>query len=129
MKIWIKRTAMVAIAALTASAWASSAAAAEKTSPDVLCLGVYLFMAGSADPATKNAGLMGALYYAGRVQGANPDKDALDMVVAALSQPGSDATFQAAAPRCAQEMTALGKHWTERGKALQDAAQAGQSGG
>lgn len=123
------KPALVALsAALALSATATVTRAAEPASPEVLCLGVYLTMAGESDPATKNAGLMGALYYAGRVQGANPDKDPLDMVIAAMSRPDAERIFLAAAPRCSKEMMDFGQHWIDRGQQLQDAAKADPRG-
>lgn len=115
------KTALVASATLLAFALPAHAATppAPAASPDTLCLAAYLTMAGSADEATKNAGLMGALFYAGKVEGANPGKDSLDFVIALFNQPDAEAKITAAMPRCGQELQVLGRHWIERGAEFQ----------
>ena len=117
------RRAIIASATLVAIALPAQAAE-PAPEQETMCLAAYLAMAGETDPATANAGLMGALYYAGRVQGRPPDQDAIDLVVTLFSRPNAEAEIQAAMPICGRELQTLGQHWTERGAEMQRAAAA-----
>ncbi|MCF8503493.1 MAG: hypothetical protein K9G59_01145 [Caulobacter sp.] len=118
------KPALAASAAALAFALPALAASPAAAPPqyETLCLAGFLAMAGNGDETTRNAGLMGSLYYAGRVEGKNPGKDPLDLVVAVFGRPTSTADIQAAMPQCGQDMQAMGKRWTERGEELQRAA-------
>lgn len=115
------KTALVASAALLAFALPATAAA-PVPSQETLCLAAFLTMAGDTDPEIKNAGLMGALYYAGRVQGANPGKDPIDLVIPVFDLPNAGALIDAAAVRCGEEMQVMGRRWIERGEEMQRAS-------
>jgi hypothetical protein len=120
------KPALVASAAVLAFAVPALAASPAVAPPqyETLCLAGFLSMAGNADAATRNAGVMGSLYYAGRVEGKNPGKDPLDLVVAVFGRPTATADIQAAMPQCGQDMQVMGKRWTDRGEELQRAAAA-----
>lgn len=123
MTLNVIKPALVASAAALAFALPAFAAPpAGAPQYETLCLAGFLSMAGNADETTRNAGVMGSLYYAGRVEGKNPGKDPLDLVVAVFGSPTATADIQAAMPQCGQDMQAMGKRWTARGDELQRAA-------
>ena len=130
----LMKTTSALIAAMALLAAALPAGAAPKTpvpapaavpAPDTLCLAVYLAMAASDDQTTKSGGLLGSVYYAGRLEGRNPNVDPIDLVIALLKTPGAEAMVTGAADRCGKELQAMGQRWVTRGAEMQAATGGG----
>jgi len=118
----MRKPIVASLAALVLAATTSTAGAAPATpSPDAVCLAVFLNMTGTGDAEGKNAGVMGSLYFVGRVEGANPGKDALGLVIEILGRPDAAQLIAAAALGCYAQMRALGEHWIARGEELKAA--------
>lgn len=116
---------VAAAAALSLTFAAGSATADIKAAdrPDLECLAVISIMGGQnqGGPETQ-AGLAGGMmYYLGKLEGRTPDVDWL-VELTNLLKTMDMAAFQAAAPRCGQEMQVKGQALVDWGAAMQEQA-------
>lgn len=117
----ILSAAVFAGAATAARAADPTPAPASAPASDLRCLAVASILASNSDPNLKNAGVMAALYYLGKLDGREPGLD----LEARLKQEFTQLTPQEIQPegmRCGAELAARGKAMTEIGARLQGLA-------
>jgi hypothetical protein len=83
-------------------------------------------LAQSSDPKVQMAGLLGSMYWFGRVGAQVPDQNLEDRIMAEVEQMKTGEVFQAEAKRCGLEMAArgqklqaIGEDMQKKGKVLQ----------
>jgi len=112
------RIATLTIVLIAAAAVGRAAQAADDVAAaDVRCLAVATVLSSNADPNVKNAGLMAALYYLGRVDGRQPTLDLEARLKQAYEQMSLQ-DVQAEARRCGAELGVRGKAVSEIGARL-----------
>jgi hypothetical protein len=112
-------TAAVAIAVSSALVAAIPAAAQSDDATDLRCFVVASVLMNSSDRNQRAAGVIGSLYFMGRLDGRSPSLDwnkRLTAEMAAMS--GSDISTVSAA--CGAIMAAQGRRMGEMGKEVQD---------
>jgi hypothetical protein len=99
---------------------ATPAASATIYSPadiaDARCMAVFAVMADGSEPTAKQAGVMGMIYFVGKLVGRNPTVD----LEAILRSVAPDAAKDAATylPTCGAELQTVGHKMTVAGEAL-----------
>jgi hypothetical protein len=84
---------------------------------DVHCLMVYMQMGAVPDPRMQTGGLIGTLYFMGKLDGRAPDLDVESLILAELPKM-KDESFRIEAQRCAKELQARGDKETAMGQDL-----------
>jgi hypothetical protein len=114
-----RSAAAVAIAVSSALTAVVPATAQSDDATDLRCFAVASVLMNSSDRNQRAAGLIGSLYFMGRLDGRSPTLDwnkRLTAEMAAMS--GSDLTAASAA--CGAIMAAQGRRMGEMGKEVQD---------
>ena len=96
-------------------------ALADETIDDVHCFIVAIRMADSKEPAIQTSGLMGQLYWMGKLDGRTPGLDMETAVMAELPKMLGD-LFQSESQRCGKELRERGKAEVEMGQDMQKRA-------
>jgi hypothetical protein len=99
--------------ALTCGFWVNTARA-DDTSDDIKCLAVSLDLSGSQDPDDQSLGMLGTMYWLGRLDGRTPAQD-LEKQMQAGAFDMRPVDEKAEAARCAQVMTTRGPVLTKLG--------------
>ena len=94
---------------------------ADPNTDDVHCFIVAIRMADSQEPAIQTSGLMGQLYWMGKLDGRTPGLDMETAVMAELPKMLGD-LFQSESARCGKELRERGKAEVEMGKDMQKRA-------
>jgi hypothetical protein len=113
------RVALGAACALMAT---TAGAMADATTDDARCLVVYMRIGASDVPQTQLAGMLGTLYYMGKLDGRTPGLDIENTVLAELPKMTAD-VFRTEAGRCGKEMQARGAAESAMGQDLERRAQ------
>jgi hypothetical protein len=108
-------------AAVLAAAATGARAADPAPAPDLRCLAVASVLASNSDPNVKNAGVMAALYYLGKLDGRDPGLDLETRLRQEVTQL-SPQEIQSETLRCGAELAARGKTMNEIGLRLQGLA-------
>ena len=115
----MRRSITLSLAVMAVSAIGFAARAADDVSAaDIRCLAVATLLSSNADPNVKNAGLMAALYYLGKVDGRDPRLDLESRLKQEFLQLSAQ-QVQAEASRCGAELGVRGKAVSEIGARLQ----------
>ena len=112
------RAAPVAAAALAALCLGGVCARADETTDDVRCFIVAIQMAGSEQPDLHESGLMGQLYWMGKLDGRTPGLNFEDRVMAELPRMTGD-FFRVELTRCTAELSKRGLAEAEMGRDIQ----------
>ncbi|HKD46984.1 MAG TPA: hypothetical protein VKB67_04820 [Rhizomicrobium sp.] len=99
----------------------NSGAAADATTNDVHCYIVYMQMGSSKEPGVQSAGIMGTLYFMGKLDGRNPDLDLENAILTEIPKLRGG-VFNDEAARCQSELQARGQAETAMGKDMQQRA-------
>ena len=95
----------------------SVSAMADANLDDVRCLMVYMQMGATDDPRMQTGGLIGTLYFMGKLDGRAPDLDVESLILAELPKMKEE-SFRIEAQRCAKELQARGDKETAMGQDL-----------
>jgi hypothetical protein len=96
---------------------AAAAPVAVDTASDVRCLIVTFKATSSENPAAKTAGLIGSMYFLGRLDGRTPNADLESQIIAQIKTMTS-ADYKAEAVRCGEILVVKGKTTTDMGHDL-----------
>lgn len=113
---------MILGVAFAAMAMGAAPAHADANSEDVRCLVIFMQMSNASAQAAQTGGLIGAFYYMGKLDGRSQGMDLEKMILDEVAHM-SEASFQADAKRCGDDMTKRGQAAADLGKALQQHAQ------
>ncbi len=108
----------VVAAALAALCLGGAHARADDTTDDVRCFIVAIQLAGSNQPEIHESGLMGQLYWMGKLDGRTPGLNFEDRVMAELPGMTGD-LFRSELKRCTAELSKRGLAEAEMGKDIQ----------
>jgi hypothetical protein len=86
-----------------------------ETAADMRCVIVGMRLAGMTDPTARSSGMMGALYYLGRVEGRTPKLDVETLMIEQISKMTSS-DYSSETQRCGNGLTAKGKQISQIGK-------------
>src|SRR5215469_3764093 len=111
----------IAPAAAFALLAANSGAAADATTNDVHCYIVFKQLGSSKEPGVQNAGIMGALYFMGKLDGRTPDFD-LETAILTEIPKLRGGVFNDELARCERELQARGEAEAAMGKDMQQRA-------
>lgn len=112
------RGASAVAAALTALCLGGGQARADATTDDVRCFIVAIQMAGSDQPDIQQSGLMGQLYWLGKLDGRTPGLNFEDRVMTELPKMTGD-LFRTELARCTAELSQRGQAEAEMGRDIQ----------
>jgi len=106
---------VTALAGLLATSPLPEAAPAPvDTASDVRCLIVYMQISSSTDPKLQTAGLIGTMYWLGRLDGRAPDMDLESQIISELKTMVGE-RFRAEARRCGEILVVKGKATVDMG--------------
>lgn len=112
------RRGAAGLAALACAAFAPAPAAAQTASTDAQCLALMSVLGGSGETAeVKQAGLMGTLYFLGKLVANDPEID-LEATMRLAAQELQDADPGLLARQCGGEMERRGQQLKQAGDAL-----------
>ena len=98
------------------SGWAQNADA--RVRYHAQCFLLFASLAENEDAGVKASGLMGSLFFAGQIFGADPSVD-LERLLKVEALAMNDVRSQQILPQCGQEMQGRGAQITAAGKALE----------
>lgn len=110
---------MVILAALLLAAPAAPAPRVD-VDADLRCLALVTLGATEIDKAQPGGAAMGAMYFVGRIDGAQPGFDYRGALIALMSDEAKVAALQAEAPRCGGILQERGGMLEALGRALVD---------
>ena len=106
---------------------AEAGPAIDDTASDVRCLIAYMQISSSSDPKLQTAGMIGTMYWLGRLDGRAPGINLESQIISEMKTMVGD-RFRAEARRCGEILVAKGKVTTDMGRDLVKKGQEGLQG-
>ncbi len=115
----VRKLSAAATIVATLCCGSSASAQVAETQGDLRCLMVSMAMLSLEQPALRQAGMLSAMYYFGRLDGRTPGLD-LETGLVGQIEAMSPEDIRATAGRCGNELKSRGEAMQEVGKRIQE---------